>query len=299
MEKYKALSSRSQFVVFASGILLVAAIWFLEMKTGHEISYAIFYLVPVAGVAWFTNRWYGITISAVCAVMWFGWELHMFPQNDLHLIVWNAAMRFGFFVIVSLLLSALNNAYRREASLARTDRIAKTANNRFFHEVTTAEVSRSKRYGHPISAVYLDLDNFKSVNDRFGHRTGDELLRRVAETIDENIRDSDVVARIGGDEFAILLPETGKDAADAVITKVHQSLLATMKQKNWPVTFSVGAVTFLHAPDSANEILEKADDLMYSVKRSGKNGVRHITLDRPVFSKDDRSRLEESQRING
>jgi diguanylate cyclase (GGDEF)-like protein len=294
MERFTALTRRSQFFIFVIGILFGFGIWFLEMNTGRQISYAIFYLIPVSFVSWYTNKWYGFAVSLACAGMWLFFDLTMFPEHPVGITYWNAAMRLGFYAIVSYLLAALEDAHRRERSLARIDRTTAAPNSRHFYEVAETEVNRSKRYGHPISAIYLDLDNFKAVNDRFGHNTGDELLCRVVETMKEQIRDSDTVARLGGDEFAILLPETGKESAEAVIKKVHENLLAAMNKNNWPVTFSIGAVTFLHAPVSANEIIQKADELMYSVKHSGKNRVRHVTLSEPVFSDNE---LKEKKEI--
>jgi diguanylate cyclase (GGDEF)-like protein len=280
--------------IFAGGLLFTAAIWFLEMNTGREISYAIFYLIPVSFVSWYTNRAFGLVTALASALMWLQFDLIMFPEHDLDITLWNGVMRLGFYGIVSFLITELHEAYRREHAFARIDRTTEAANGRRFYEIAESEVLRSKRYKYPLSAVYLDLDNFKAVNDRFGHQTGDDLLRKVAKTIQEHIRDSDLVARLGGDEFGILLPETGKEPADAVIKKVHENLLTEMRKNKWPVTFSIGAVTFLHAPDSVDEIIKKADEVMYTVKHSGKNRVKHITLDRPVLldqdSKRERSR---------
>jgi diguanylate cyclase (GGDEF)-like protein len=119
--------------------------------------------------------------------------------------------------------------------------------------------------------AYIDLDNFKTVNDTYGHLIGDSLLRLVADTIRNNIRTTDVLARLGGDEFVVLLPETDFEQSEIVINKVQTQLLDEMKKNNWPVTFSIGAVTFLTPPESVDEMIKKADNLMYSAKKNGKN----------------------------
>lgn len=294
MKEFKPLSLASQFLIFLMGICGSVAIGVLEMNTGNEISFAILYLIPISLVSWFTNGWYGFVVALTSSVMWLIFDLRMFPEHGPAIAYWNGAMRLGFYAIVSFLLSALEESYRRERALARIDRSTGAANGRYFFEMAENEVSRSKRYGGPITIVYMDIDNFKSINDHFGHRIGDELLRHVAETMKEHVRDSDAVARLGGDEFAILLPETKKDSADAVIYKVHDNLLQAMEKKNWPVTFSIGAVTFLQAPDSADEMIGKADELMYSVKNTGKNRVKHITLDYPVPTVPGSSRVEKT-----
>jgi diguanylate cyclase (GGDEF)-like protein len=129
--------------------------------------------------------------------------------------------------------------------------------------------------------LYLDLDNFKAVNDRFGHSTGDELLRTVADTIRTRLRRVDSVARLGGDEFAVLLPETGAEAARGVVEQVRGALGDAMRTHGWPVTVSIGALTCVTAPESADALIRRADDLMYAVKHGDKDGVKYGTYELP------------------
>ena len=137
------------------------------------------------------------------------------------------------------------------------------------------EINRARRYKHPFTMVWIDLDNFKRVNDCFGHTTGDTLLRLVARTIQENIRATDTLARLGGDEFAILLPETGRDVAEVIMQKVQKINLDIMREHGWPVTLSIGVVTFTSSPSTVDETLRIADRLMYAAKNNGKNGVQY------------------------
>ncbi|MBI1928984.1 GGDEF domain-containing protein [Candidatus Poribacteria bacterium] len=159
--------------------------------------------------------------------------------------------------------------------MSRTDALTQVANRRLFYHLADMEISRARRNASPFTMAYLDLDNFKLMNDRFGHRIGDTLLCLVASTIQKNLRRSDTVARLGGDEFAILLPETGREAADEVLDRLRKLLLDLMSEKGWPVTLSVGAMTFIHPPDSVDEMIRSADDLMYSVKQSSKNMIQY------------------------
>ena len=124
-----------------------------------------------------------------------------------------------------------------------------------------------------MTLLYIDLDNFKQVNDAFGHETGDELLIEVAATIRTNVRSTDTVARLGGDEFALLLPETDQEAALVVTNKLREALLVSMQRREWPVTFSIGLVSFATPPESVEEMLKQADAVMYSVKLKGKNSI--------------------------
>ena len=106
-----------------------------------------------------------------------------------------------------------------------------------------------------------------------GHLAGDELLAEVAATLRNNLRATDLPARLGGDEFAILLPETGHDEAGTVIARLREKLLARMKERGWPVTFSIGVAVFSDPPEQVDELVRAADGLMYEVKRNGKDAI--------------------------
>jgi diguanylate cyclase (GGDEF)-like protein len=120
----------------------------------------------------------------------------------------------------------------------------------------------------------MDLDGFKEVNDRLGHSAGDAILIDVANHIRKNLRAIDMVARMGGDEFVILLPETDAPSARAAIEKLRGLLLDLSQERSWPVTYSIGLVTFEQAPKSTDDMIGEADKLMYSVKRGSKNNLQ-------------------------
>jgi diguanylate cyclase (GGDEF)-like protein len=164
--------------------------------------------------------------------------------------------------------------------LARVDALTQLPNRRNFYEIAGAEITRACRYGHPLTLISMDLDNFKSVNDLDGHDAGDRVLRAVAEMLRKNIRSMDVPARIGGDEFAILLPETGCDAAAEIAAKLQQKLIHAMQDQGWPVTGSFGVATFLTLPTSVDELIKQPDLLLYSAKQKGKNMICHEVIQR-------------------
>ena len=163
-----------------------------------------------------------------------------------------------------------------EKTLASSDPLTGALNRRAFFDIAEYELNRSQRYEHAITLAYIDLDNFKAINDRLGHTVGDNLLETVTKTIASNIRSTDILSRFGGDEFVILLPETKTDAAEAFLGKIQYQLDQAMAAKSWPVSFSIGAITYPKAPPGVEEVIKKADMLMYEVKRSGKNRLLHI-----------------------
>ncbi len=161
-------------------------------------------------------------------------------------------------------------ALDNEKSLSRSDHLTHLANRRAFEESLDMECKRSRRYKRPITLVYMDLDDFKKVNDGRGHQTGDLVLAAVAEALRSNLRATDTVARLGGDEFAILLPETDAQTAPVIMKKLNAVLQRLVQGTNWPIGFSFGVVSFPTPLNSPEAMLDLADKLMYEAKHSGK-----------------------------
>lgn len=169
--------------------------------------------------------------------------------------------------------SRLKSLLAKEYELARIDPLTTVPNRRAFYEALDVERIRSLRYHRPLTIAYVDLDDFKKVNDSLGHAVGDELLVEVAAGLKSNLRVTDYVGRLGGDEFAVLLPETDATAAQIVLHKLRMRLLDGMKAHSWKVTFSIGAATFLDPPDSLDIMIRLADETMYAIKAHGKDNV--------------------------
>lgn len=171
--------------------------------------------------------------------------------------------------------AALKKAVEREKELARTDYLTGAANARHFRDLVQQEIDRFQRYKRSFTIAYVDLDNFKTVNDLFGHSMGDKVLCAVVQHVNSRLRKTDFVARLGGDEFAFLLTETGPEAAQATISEIHRNLLIEMQRYDWLVTFSIGVLTCIDTPQTADELIKMADNLMYSVKNNGRNAVSY------------------------
>ncbi len=258
---------------------LVVLIGFVDYWTGVQVSVSTLYLLPIAMAAWFSGKSQGLMVSLLSASAWLIADL----QEEMRYSIlaapyWNSVVMLSIFLIVGYLLAELKTLLQREESLARTDYLTGVANKRSFTELTDFEIKRFARYGHIFSVAYIDIDNFKQVNDQYGHNAGDELLKTVADGIKNKIRETDLAARLGGDEFVVFLPETGSEDAEAVISKIIQGLSGEMEKNKWQVTFSIGLATFLKPPRTVEEIIAKADSLMYSAKTSGKNMIKKEVL---------------------
>ncbi len=185
------------------------------------------------------------------------------------------SIRLGFFITISYLLSQLQKAYETEKKLARTDTLTGVVNYRFFLVLLEAERQRFERYRHPFSLIYLDVDHFKTVNDTLGHTVGNQLLCLITDTIQQGLRTTDIVARLGGDEFAILLLESHYQNTQQTVERIQKKLRESVQKEGFPVSFSMGIVTFTNLPNSLDQMIRLADTLMYKVKQEGKNGIIH------------------------
>jgi len=256
------------------GVLLLCIVAALDYVTGAELSFSIFYLIPIILLTWATNGNIGISIAFISAGIWLLIDVISTPQNSNSFVYfWNAIIRLGFFLVPVLLLKNLE----REKEHARTDFLTGAMNSRFFHETAQRELDRSVRYQHPFTVAFIDIDNFKSINDTFGHTFGDKVLRTISQNIQRNLRKTDTIARVGGDEFTILLPEVDTDAARIAISKMQHKLMDEMLENKWPVTFSIGVITLQSPHLTVDEILGRADKIMYSVKNYGKDNIKYAT----------------------
>lgn len=172
---------------------------------------------------------------------------------------------------------ALQTLNKRLAELAQTDELTGLANRRRLFEALESEWARSTRYSRPLSLIVLDFDYFKRVNDQYGHQTGDQVLASVANVLRMIVRPQDLVARQGGEEFAILLPETSGPAAAEVAARIHSALAAVKHDagegKTFTVTASLGVATRHDGDSNPDTLMAHADQAMYHSKNNGRNRV--------------------------
>jgi diguanylate cyclase (GGDEF)-like protein len=262
--------------VFGISLLLLLVIGWLDYLTGYFLFFDVFYLIPVSLCAWFVNRNIGFIFAVICAITVFVANLSATENPGvLSVELWNLAAHLAFFMIFAQVSNLLGTKLEDETRLARTDFLTGASNARAFYDQAEMEISRSRRSHQPLSIAYIDLDNFKKVNDTRGHTEGDKVLKEVVSTLKQSLRASDLVARLGGDEFAILLPETDFVQSKVLAQRLRQAILKISEHYGWPITISMGVLTCPDAPPGLQSVIEKADALMYKVKASGKNAVLH------------------------
>ena len=257
-------------------VLIPALIFILawaDFETGYEMAFAVFYLLPVTLTAFFFKRGLGILIALVCSIL-SGYinqtAGQTFSQN--WIFHWNDFMRFAYFAFTVIIFCDLHDTIDKEKELSMIDPLTWLYNRRMFYNEIRRQLSQLKRHNRGFCVVYIDMDKFKSVNDTFGHATGDKVIETAALNLKEQTRDNDIVARLGGDEFGIVMPEITYENAVIVLGRLRERLNAAMKDHGWPVTASIG-VSMIDTPTNVDDIINSADQLMFDVKRAGGNNI--------------------------
>ena len=263
-----------RWAIYLVSYAVFGVVVYFDFVTAPDFSIALFYLAPIYFLTWFAGMIPGVTMTCIAMVFLIAADLR-WNQSLLRspLLDWDRFARLCFLLLTTVLLGRLREAYLNASESSRSDFLTGLANRREFFAVAEQERLRAARYGQCISVAYMDLDGFKEANDRLGHSAGDAILIDIANLIRKNLRAIDMVARMGGDEFVILLPETDAPSARAAIEKLRGLLLDLSKERSWPVTYSIGLVTFEQAPKSTDDMIGEADKLMYSVKRGSKNNL--------------------------
>ncbi len=272
----RSVGALPQAIVGAVVAALLVLVTVIDTLTGPELAVSVFYLVPIViASCWLGTR--GALLSVLVAGVGvlladvLGDAAYAQPAAR----YWNAAVLTCVFFVVAAIQTALCSALRHERDLSRTDPLTGVANGRYFFELARREQRRARRYRTPLTVAYLDLNGFKAINDLHGHDTGDRVLTEVAHALAASVREIDGVARMGGDEFAILLPQADASGARIVLSRMAGELEKV--RGRWPIAWSIGVVTFPVPPDDVEELVRAADRLMYSVKNAG-GGIRFAAI---------------------
>jgi diguanylate cyclase (GGDEF)-like protein len=271
----KKLSTSSRIILFLGLVASILIISLVDYATGAELAFSIFYLFPVGLAAWYLGWEAGVSLSILSALAWYIADTltRTVPYENPFIPAWNTGVRLMSFLIVTVLINVLRSTLEREALNARIDSLTGAPNTRAFYEAAGIQISLLKRYNRPFSILYLDIDNFKELNDTRGHSAGDSALRVVTLTLKQVLRTGDTIARLGGDEFAILLAEADARAAEIVSTRIQSAIRSKLT-----LTCSIGALTCVAPPASVDELVRKVDHLMYEAKRGGKDTKMSSTL---------------------
>jgi diguanylate cyclase (GGDEF)-like protein len=268
------LDVRTKAFWLVTGYMLIALLGAINAQFKPEILFAPLYFIPIAILSWFVGKWHGVTASVLCTMMWLAAELYSGgPYETTFAYYWNSIICLSTFLLISSMISYLRVELEQNRNLYQLDTLTGIANSVGFHEAAQRELERSRRLDRPFSLGYLDVDNFKFINEQMGHTIGDQVIREIAKNIQSNLRKSDLVARVGGDEFALLLAEAGQEASREAINRIQHNLKNEMDSKGWPLTFSIGVLACAEHPKTVDEILQLTSELRDFVKHNGKDGI--------------------------
>lgn len=268
------------FILFTC-LVFISIMWILDyIIIGTQLTFTLVYLIPISLATWFAGRAAGYFLSGLCTAAWFTvYIARLKPLDSSAVMYLNLTTKFIIFLCFTLLLHRLKCGLMKEKELSRRDELTGLSNRRGFYEALELEINRAARFSRPLGLVYIDVDNFKTINDRFGHHAGDQLLRLLSQTLRRMIRSTDFIARLGGDEIAIIFPEIKDVSMRHVLRKLKKKCDGMFRTSRWPATLSIGAGVFKTVRFSSDEVIKKVDTLMYRVKSHGKNGIRYTAFD--------------------
>ena len=257
-----------------------------DYLTGPDVGFSLFYLVPIVWSAWHIDRATSLALVVLASGFWLGAEVAWRGVNPVSL--WNGFTRVGIYLAMAWLTSRLRAEQQQlhelnaklqamldhEQLLARTDSLTTLPNRRLFVDELKRAIARSHRMNTPIAVAYLDLDGFKRFNDRNGRLAGDAVLRSIADFLTTQTTGNGVVARIGGDEFGLLLEQCTQAAADSIARRLAQDLMMVLGNmtKN-TVGINIGVACFERPPLSPDAVIDHADAAMFCAKAQGQNGI--------------------------
>lgn len=268
---------RRRLLVLGAAAILTAGIHLANTLTPPSIRLGQLYLVPVMLVSWFEGVAWGSGFVLVTVALRMLIERQQVPGDTPGTVLVNQLSFLTVAIITMLAFRRIRQAQAQLEHLALRDPLTRVLNARAFAERVGHELKRSRRYNHPVALLYLDLDDFKQVNDSHGHQTGDAVLKLVAEAIRRAVRQPDVVGRLGGDEFAVLMPETDGDLADAAAVRLATELRDSFRGTP-AVTASIGVVSCAQTDVNVDEVLRRADQAMYEAKRKGKDRAVKVAI---------------------
>ncbi|HEU5261203.1 MAG TPA: GGDEF domain-containing protein [Gemmatimonadales bacterium] len=257
---------------------LMVLVYELNLRTPPDFRLGVLYLIPVLVASWHDGVGWGIALAGATSLLRFVVGIDQMPADTP--MAARILNEVAYLTVVGVAVAGLSQLRRTQAQLrllATHDPLTNVLNARAFSNELSQELGRNRRYGRPLSLIYLDLDDFKTVNDAHGHATGDAVLRLVADAMRSAVRQADAVGRLGGDEFAVLMPETEGMVAHAAATRLASGI-RTVFRGTPSVTASIGVVSVTGTEAGTDELIRKADQAMYEAKRAGKDRVVQVAM---------------------
>lgn len=283
LSRFLERRSKPVLAVIACGMSVSLGV--LDFITGVEIHFFLFYLLPVFIASWFISRQAGIYLALLTSLVWF--EAHSLGGRT-YSSVWigyaNLLMRMAAFTIFAVTQSHLRAKLTQVSNIATRDFLTGLLNSHAFYQVSAIEMD--KAFGvEPMTLACIDITGFKSVNVRYGYPAGDDLMCSVAHTIKQHVPRPDLVGRLGGTSFAILLPNVASETANLILQRVQIALDEDRRKYAHPLTFFISAIACTKAPRTVAELMQEADARMIRIKFGRKDSLQIAKVDHlPVLN---------------
>jgi diguanylate cyclase (GGDEF)-like protein len=267
------LKRRSNLTITLSAVAMIVFIGVVDVKAGLEVHLHFFYVVPIALVSWFVTGTIGVYVAVLSNIVYFFADgMDDGSYSTAWIPYWNFLMRGGIFVVIALALSQLRARFDALTDLANRDFLTGLPNGRAFYELAAGEMERA--YGlEPLTLACLDVEGFKWVNHRFGYATGDQMLCSIAQVIRESVARPDLIGRIGGTAFAVLLPNTTSERAAFVLENIQKKLKEERRRFAQPLNFFISAIACSRAPRSIAELMHEAELHMSRIKGGARDTI--------------------------
>ena len=273
------VNRQSKIRVALTSIALVLVLGWADIETVLEVHLHLLYVLSIALASWFVNRRAGIYIAILCDIVVLAADVIGGRQYSAPWILyWNFLMRGGLFVFVAFALSQLRIKFETLSELAGRDMLTGLPNVRAFYDLTSREIDNAVNL-QPLSSAFVDIDGLKWINQRLGYATGDQLLCMIAQTIKQNVSRPELIGRVGGTAFAVLLPNVTSQEASAILEKIQNDLKEERRKYAQPVTFNISAIACPKAPRNMAELMHEAESRMTRMKGSSKDALQISEVD--------------------
>ena len=273
------LERQSQRTLVAFCLLATIVLGALDVYTGVEIHFLLLYLIPVFVASWFVSRKIGLYVAIIASIVWFGADsLSGRSYSSAWIAYWNLLMRSAVFVIFAITQAQLRARMIELAHLASRDFLTGLPNGHAFYDLVAKEMERA--FGlQPMTLACIDVTGFKWVNHRFGYPAGDQMMCTIAHAIRQNVPRPDLVGRLGGTSFAVLLPNMASETAHEILQQLQGVLQEERRKYSHPLTFFISAVACNRAPKTVAQLIHEAEVQMTRIKGINKDSLQIASVD--------------------
>jgi diguanylate cyclase (GGDEF)-like protein len=268
---------RSRLTVVVIAIALSILIGALDLVTSIELHFLLLYLIPIFLGSWFVSRDVGLCLAIFGSLVWFVTDpMNGRPNSSPWIPYWNLVIRTSAFLVFAITQAALKSKLDELSNLASRDFLTGLPNGRAFYQLAAEEMNRASGL-EPMTLACIDVSGIQLVNERLGFPAGDQMMCTIAHTIRQNVTRPDLIGRLAGTTFAVLLPKTASSGANSVLEQLHNALKEDRRKYSHPLNFYISAVACAKSPRTVAQLLQEADSQMNRMKNAQKDYIQIVT----------------------